>query len=83
MAAAAGDWLSDATKAHTVNTQTFTLVREVTTTIVPAKVTLKPTKKTSATLTPNTDLIRGASYIATITGGSSRNEEETEQPNGP
>jgi subtilisin family serine protease len=61
---------SEAMNATTINTNTFTLVKSGTTTPVGASVTYDVATK-KATLNPGVDLAPGATYTATVKGGTS------------
>ena len=60
---------SEEMDASTINTNTFTLTKQGTTTPVSAAVTYDAAAK-KATLNPDTDLGAGATYTATVKGGS-------------
>jgi hypothetical protein len=60
---------SEAMDGATLNTSTFTLVRQDTTTVVAAALTYDATTK-KAVLDPNANLAEGATYIATVKGGT-------------
>ncbi len=73
---------SEAMDASTINSSTFTLTKQGTTTPITATVTYDGATK-KATLTPGTNLDHAATYTATIKGGANGAKDLAGNPLGP